>query len=225
MPKQWIFSAQAAGFFFHECIGHLLEEEQFRMSGFKIGDRLFNADISIFENREIENALDDYEQQIKNNVCLINKGQIFNILSASVKTGSSGNAYTQEPTIEPMVRMNCMYVEDGKSIENIFDNVINGIFITEISCGEYNPLNGEIGLSINKAYKVIDGKSTEAYMPFSILFNISDFLENHIALDNKYETVMSLCGKYGAVKKIKYIVPEMLIDWRNNGKFVNDRNF
>lgn len=224
LPKQWIFSAQASGFFFHECIGHLLEEEQFRLSDIKLGDKLFNANISIYENWEMEDILDDYDNPVIKNICLVKNGKVQNILSSSAIGPSSGNAYTQEPFVEPMARMNCMYVKDEKNTEHIMDNVKSGIFIEEISCGEYNSLNGEIGLSINKAYKIKDGKIGEPYLPFSILFNIMDLVSSYIILDNKYETVMSLCGKYGAVKKIKYIVPEMMIDWSNNAKFPNNRN-
>ena len=57
------------------------------------------------------------------------------------------------------------------------------------------------------------------------LFSLNDLIGNNIDLNNKYEKIMSLCGKYGAVKKIKYNVPEMRIDWRRNGKFITDRDF
>jgi|GEM_PF-2918839 len=224
LPKKWIFSSAASGFFFHECIGHLLEEEQFHISEFKKGDKLFNASINIFENWEWENELDDLECTIETNILLLKNGKIENIMSACLN-GGSGNAYTQEPFIEPMARMNGMYVNSINAKDNIFIDVVEGIFIKEISSGEYNPLNGEIGLSVSKAYKIENGKLTKVYFPLSILFNISDLLENQIVLDKKYETVMSLCGKYGAVKKIKYTVPEMKVDWSNNGKFITNRSF
>lgn len=224
ISKQWIFAAQAAGFFFHECIGHLLEEEQFRISRYSIGDYIFDSDIDVFENWEVDECLDDYDQTIEKKICLISNGQIRNVLTANME-GGSGNACTQEPFIEPMSRMNDMYVRSNNPIEDELDNVKDGIYIEEITCGEYNPINGEIGLSISKSYQIVSGIKTVGYKPMSILFSLNDLIGNNIDLNNKYEKIMSLCGKYGAVKKIKYNVPEMRIDWRRNGKFITDRDF
>lgn len=224
VPTKWIFSATAAGFFFHECIGHLLEEEQFNFFGLQVGDKLLNAPIDIFENWKSKYKIDDFDMPVMMDICLVRKGKIVNAISANM-TKSSGNAYTQEPFVEPMARMNCMYVTSKEQINNIFFGVEEGIYFDEITSGEFNPINGEIGLSIVKASRVVNGELKEAYEPMTILFNIKDLLKNEIILDKNYDTVMSLCGKYGAVKKIIYKVPQMKIDWSENGKFIADRSF
>ena len=220
----WFFSPTAAGFFFHECVGHLLEYEQFRITGFKLGEKLFNTPIQIFENWESTNETDDFGVPVKNDICIIRDGKISTILTAERDTGS-GNACTQDPYIQIMARMNSMFVTTKNKVDNIFDYVKDGIYLEEITTGEFNPINGEIGLSVTKSKRIINGKLEYAYEPMTILFNIKDLINCNVMLDNNYETVMSLCGKLGATKKIKYTVPGMLMEWSDNGKFIADRDF
>ena len=222
--KQWIFSAQAAGFFFHECIGHLLEEEQFVLSDYRVGDVLFQSPISIIENYETTLERDDCGADVVSNLPIVERGKIINIITA-YQMPYSGNAYTQEAYAEPLARMNAMYVKASKTEDNIVSNVAEGVFIREISSGEYNPINGEIGLVISKANKIKNGILCECYQQINLLFNIKDLLGADISLSNNYCMVNSLCGKIGTTKKITYHVPEMKIDWRKNGKCIEDRYF
>ncbi len=216
----WIFSSQAAGYFFHECIGHLLEQEQFRISNFNLGDRLLDSDIKLYENWEVNEMYDDVGNRIKKNLCILDKGIIRNILTTDQ---ASGNAWTQEPYIEPMARMHSMYLTGGLENENIGKDVSDALYIKEVGVGEYNPINGEVGLSINKSYSIEEGKIKDALMPFTLLFNMHDLIKGKMIASNNYEEMLGLCGKNGAVKVVKYRIPEILIDWRENGKFIADR--
>jgi hypothetical protein len=222
IPKIWIFSSQAAGYFFHECVGHLLEEEQFRISGYKIGDRLFDSNINLYENWKVQDAYDDMGNFISKDICLIRNGVIENILSLN---GESGNVWTEEAYIEPMVRMNSMYLSNDEKIMDIFSDINEAIYIDEINCGEYNPFNGEVGLSITKGYWVNKGEKNSPVFPFSLLFNMHELKTCKLTLSNHYQEIMSLCGKNGAIKRIKYKVPEIRIDWSNNAKFNTNRYF
>ena len=222
--EQWVLTPTAAGFFFHECIGHLLEEDQFQISNYNLNDVIFNSPISVYENCSCQYELDDYGHEIKHNICLIDKGKIVGVLN-TVENGT-GNAYTQNPHVQPIARMNDMYVAcQTISKELLNNNIKNGIYIEEISCGEYNPINGEIGLTISKSYQICSGKRMDAFEPLTFVFNIKDLMEAEIYLNDIYEKKLSLCGKYGALKLVKYKVPYMRLDWREHGQFFSSRNF
>lgn len=65
----------------------------------------------------------------------------------------------------------------------------------------------------------------DAFEPLTFVFNIKDLMEAEIYLNDIYEKKLSLCGKYGAVKLVKYKVPYMRLDWREHGQFFSSRNF
>lgn len=67
----WVFSAEATGYIFHECIGHILEEELFAISGYSIGDCLFNGKINVYENWRSREKIDDYGNNVITNLSLI----------------------------------------------------------------------------------------------------------------------------------------------------------
>lgn len=223
----WIFSAEAAGFFFHECIGHILEEELYRMSKYKKDKIIFKSNINIYENWMKEAEQDDYGNKVCEKVCLIRNGRVEQSLSGKTvsKSQISGNCYTEDPYIAPMARMSNMYIETENPEDNLIGSVVEGIYIDELSSGEYNPYTDEVGLSVNKLYHITNGKIDYAYEPMSILFNLKELKETQIKLGAEMETFQSLCGKYGAVKKIKYTTPQFEIKWRKDGRFITNRDF
>lgn len=222
----WVFSAEAAGFIFHECIGHILEEELFAISGYSIGDRLFNGNINIYENWRNTKKIDDYGNSVMMNVNLISNGIIQNTLSGRGKReNNSGNGYTEDPDFPPLARMNSMYVEMGEEKDDIVSQTKKGVYIERISSGEYNPITGEIGLCVSQMNKITNGKFTEAYEPVSILFNINQLKEVEIEMEKKKKSTQSLCGKYGSLKKVEYTTARFKMRWKENGKFITNRDF
>lgn len=117
----------------------------------------------MYENWKVQDAYDDMGNFISKDICLIRNGVIENILSLN---GESGNVWTEEAYIEPMVRMNSMYLSNDEKIMDIFSDINEAIYIDEINCGEYNPFNGEVGLSITKGYWVNKGEKTRLYSHF-----------------------------------------------------------
>lgn len=222
----WVFSAEAAGYIFHECIGHILEEELFAISGYSIGDCLFKEKINIYENWESNQRIDDYGNDVKVNMSLISNGIIQNILSGRRKEEiNSGNGFTEDPDFSPLARMNSMYVEMEDEKKNIVSEVEEGIYIEKISSGEYNPITGEIGLCISQMYKIVNGELTVAYEPMSVLFNINQLKKVDIEMEKKKKNTKALCGKYGALKKVEYTTSRLKMRWKENGKFITNRDF
>lgn len=121
--------------------------------------------------------------------------------------------------------MNSMYVEMDDEKENIVAEVEEGIYIEKVSSGEYNPLTGEIGLCISRMYKIINGEFVEAYEPISILFNINQLKKVDIKMEKNKKNTKALCGKYGALKKVEYTTSKLKMRWKENGKFVTNRDF
>lgn len=227
IPLVWIFNSEVAGYFFHECIGHVLEEDIFQITNYKIGDMFFKNKLNIYENWVKEDECDDIGNNIKEKICLVHNGKIENILSGyNSKWGiCSGNVFTEETAFAPMVRMSNMLVESKITSNNLFTNVKEAIYVEEVSGGECEPFTGEVGLCIKKAYYIKNGKKDIAFEPFSLLFNLQDLKETQIDVGNDKKTIHSLCYKYGAIKKIQYTTPGILIDWRQNSGCITNRNF
>lgn len=227
IPLVWIFSQEVAGYFFHECIGHILEEDLFRISKYKLGDVFFKNQLNIYENWIRESDYDDLGNKMKEKVCLVRDGKIENYLSGyNVSEGiCSGNAFTEEPYLPPKIRMSNMFVEGSEKVVDLFKNVPEAIFIKELSGGECDPFTGEVGLCVKKACHIFNGRIDYAYEPFSLLFNLCNLEKVEIKVGYNKKTIQSLCFKYGAVKKIKYTTPDILIDWRQNSECITDRNF
>lgn len=226
IPLIWIFSQEVAGYFFHECIGHILEEDIFRISNYKMGDMFFKNNITIYENWKKECDYDDVGNEVKEKICLINSGKIENYLSGyDVVDGGSGNVFTEEVHLEPKVRMSSMFIEGTAKELKMTEEVVDGIYIEEVSGGECEPITGEIGLCVNKAYHITNGKKDYFYEPFSIIFNLQDLKEVEIKIGCRQKTTQSLCFKYGAIKKIEYTTPDILIDWRKNSECITNRIF
>lgn len=72
---------------------------------------------------------------------------------------------------------------------------------------------------------ISNGRIDYVYEPFSLLFNLRNIKKVEIKMGYNKKTMQSLCFKYGAVKKIKYTTPDILIDWRQNSEFITDRDF
>lgn len=226
-PLIWIFSQEVAGYFFHECIGHILEEDLFRISKYNLGDMFFKNHLNIYENWIRENEHDDFGNEIREKICLVHDGKIENYLSGYNALGGicSGNAFTEEVYLPPKIRMSNMFVEGSDTETDLFESVAEAIYIIELSGGECDPFTGEVGLCVKKACHISNGRIDYVYEPFSLLFNLRNLKKVEIKMGYNKKTMQSLCFKYGAVKKIKYTTPDILIDWRQNSEFITDRNF
>lgn len=226
-PLIWIFSQEVAGYFFHECIGHILEEDLFRISKYKLGDVFFKNKLNIYENWIRESTYDDLGNEIREKICLVRDGRIENYLSGynAPESICSGNAFTEEAYLPPKIRMSNMFVEGSDTTMNLFENIAEAIYIKELSGGECDPFTGEVGLCVKKACYISNGRIDYVYEPFSLLFNLRNLEKVEIKTGCNKKTIQSLCFKYGAVKKIKYTTPDILIDWRQNSECITDRNF
>ena len=227
VPLVWIFSQEVAGYFFHECIGHILEEDIFRRTNYNVGDMFFGNRLNIYENWEKEISFDDFGKRTKERICLVKNGKIENILSGynPMQDSSTGNAFTEEVYFPPRVRMNSMFVEAENMTGKIYENVKVAMYVEEVSGGECEPFSGEVGLCVKKAHIVINDKKVVALEPFSLLLNLRDLKKAEIKVGDNKKTMHSLCFKYGAIKKIKYTTPEILIDWRKSSEYITNRDF
>lgn len=216
IPKIWLLSEDVAGYFFHECIGHILEEDIFRFVDYKIGDKIFNGKVDVYENWNVPAGNDDFGSEILRNTLLISHGELRNFLPGQRQINHKrvGNRLTEDPYLPPCVRMTHMFVCGEGDFE---DELIEGqdiIYIQEVSGGECDPFSGEIGLCAKKICYLEADRKVSYYEPMSLLFNIKDLRNAKIKLGNFSKKNEALCFKNGAIKLVKYTTPCVLIDWR-----------
>lgn len=215
IPEIWLLSEDVAGYFFHECIGHILEEDVFRFAEYKIGDKVINGKVDIYENWNTSERSDDFGSELRKTL-LVRQGELCGFLPEQRQSEHKniGNRLTEDPYLPPCVRMTHMFVCGEVGFE---DELVEGqdiMYIQEVSGGECDPFSGEIGLCAKKICFIEAGKKTDYCEPMSLLFNIKDLQNVKIKLGSISKENKALCFKNGAIKLVKYTTPCILMDWR-----------
>lgn len=215
-----IFKNKAAGILFHECIGHFLEADHFYNSPIRLlkDKRLFLDGITIYENYSNLRKVDDENSFVYDSLVLLNNGVIKNVLSnkhLSLKHNikATGNAITENTQIAPKIRMTNMFVKPGSvDINTKIKEISKGIYIEEISLGEVDVYSGSFSILVSKAYKLINGKVLNPVDEFTLSFNIRNLAQFNIYVCNDILSQSNLCGKMGAVVKVNYSSPSIIIN-------------
>lgn len=200
-----IFNPYSSGTFFHEIIGHILEEDNFEFSKVSEKKLICPKNINIYENYNCNQIEDDIGGKIYSNIPLIINGNLTHTLS-------SGNYQTEEYDKIPIPRMRSMYIYSTCS-ENISSND-NSIFIEDILYAECNYYTGDITLFVNKAYSISNNNISYLH-PFTIMFNVLYFNEFLVFMDNKKELHKRLCCKNGSIITVDFISSNLKILWNN----------
>lgn len=149
----FILLPQAAGFFIHEILGHLLEKDLTFSSKpvYSIkdyGKRVFSQNISLFDDpfdmQGINFGICDDLGYTLNKKCLIKDGIFIDMISSL----RSDSYYKQ-----PKCRMYNLCLSGGSiGSSEILKRYPDGLLIEDIIAGEVNPYNGEFLLFCNRAY-------------------------------------------------------------------------
>ncbi len=215
-----VFKNKASGILFHECIGHFLEADHFHNSPIRLlkDKRLFSDNITIYENYNDLRKVDDENSFVNDSLMLINNGVIENVLcnkylSLTHNIKATGNAITENPQIAPKIRMTNMLVKPGTvDLDTKLKAIEKGIYIEEISLGEVDVYSGSFSILVSKAYKLLNGKVLNPVDEFTLSFNIRDLIQFNIDVCNDILSQANLCGKLGAVVKVNYSSPSIIIN-------------
>lgn len=179
-----ILKDEAASKFFHEFIGHLLEEDHFIISPIRnmLGKKIFPENLSIFENTNTKSDFDDLGNKIKKDICLVRNGVVCNLLTLSdqphgLNCENTGNAIINSYNDRFIPRMRSMQIELPFDKQK---NVFSGVLIEDFDVCEMNPVEGVIAFTANKSFSIQDGEIKEALKRFTFLLSIYDLINAEI---------------------------------------------
>ncbi len=194
-----ILKNEAASKFFHEFIGHLLEEDHFIISPIRnmLGKKIFPPNLNIYENINIVNDFDDLGNKIKKDICLVRNGVVCNLLTLSnqshgLNCENTGNAIIDSYNDRFSPRMRSMQIELPLDKQ---EDIFSGVLIEDFDVCEMNPAEGVIAFTVNKSYSIQAGEVQEALKSFTFLLSIYDLTDAEITAIGDEEEYIHYCIK------------------------------
>ena len=218
--KQWkneivVFSQQATGYFVHEVIGHLLEEDIFEYSQVYMRDievpKLTVIDsVSGYEDLVGINMIDDSGVLVQP-VKLIEKGKIVNKLSVLHNEYGSGRRSDYKHKLLP--RMRCTYAVpySDKSKEDFYSEFGQCIYVDNIISGGVLYPTGKFAIAGN-GYYIVKGER-RAYIGNLIIESlVQNYLYNIIDIGKDFQVSATECSKMGEVVRVGIGGPTMCFE-------------
>lgn len=217
-----LFSNKASGFLFHECIGHFLELDNFKVSPIRFFENhnIFSSNLNVYENYNTDYSFDDLISPITKNIHLIKEGILRDTIVNSkyaylYNSLSTGNCVFTDIDLHFSPRMRHMFIEPGcYTFENLLSNVSKGILVKSISLGEVDVFSGNFSILVDKAYIIESGSITKPLEEFRLFFNVKEFFDFDIKIGDDLYDDISLCGKGISAVKVMYSSPSILFSPR-----------
>ena len=208
-----VFTQQATGFFVHEILGHMLEEDIYRFSERYFSNKKFPKSIKIVDDiRGYEdylglNHVDDNGEFIKP-ITLLENGCIQNIISTNTNYGLSRRENLYKDILP---RMRCTYLIGQ---ENLSDNVIpmigECILVSRVYAGACNFVQGTFRL--NGDGFVLKNGLYESYISNLVITGDSVEWLNDINLVGKDIKIFgTYCDKLGNIIRVGVGGPSILL--------------
>jgi len=205
-----IIPTSLSGFFVHEIIGHLLEDDFFQHSSTIINHEVRCSEVlnisDIAQGHMNINKIDDTGVTCLE-ANLIKNGRIVGFLSE--KTGSKRR---QDYRYEAITRMRTTYVHPH-SDKNEFDyikSLDNGIYIENITIGGLNPIDGNYTLS-GYGYAISNGRKKGIIPNLHIEGNVIDDLKKIIDIGCDVKLRGVECFKKNQFVRVASLSPSMLL--------------
>lgn len=202
----FVLTGNASIKFTHEYIGHILEEDYFKISPIRnmLGQKLLNDNIQLIENYKVKYRYDDVGNEIKRDVVLIENGVIRNTLNSS-----TGNIVMNTFDDDELIRMRSMMLY-GR-VRDFDINSYNGLVIEDFSECEFSPATGGISFIVSKSYVIENGIIKKYLKRFYIYLTISELFQKVLKVSNDYSEKYYLCGKSGQLAIVKTTAPTICI--------------
>lgn len=157
---------------FHEACGHSLEATSVakKASVFadKLGEQIADEQVTLIDDGTLPNHwgstnIDDEGIPTQRNVLIekgILKGYLIDRFNArKMQMKPTGSSRRQNYKFAPTSRMNNTFILEGKyDPAEILAETPNGIYVAQISGGSVEPQTGEFNFSVDRAYKIENGK-------------------------------------------------------------------
>ena len=218
-----VLDPELAGVFAHEAVGHasegdLIQEGNSVLKG-RTGERIGNEKLTIVDDPSLcEFGFDpvDAEGVAVTRTEIIRKGVINAFLHnreslAAIGNGLAGHARAM-PGEPPLVRMSNTFIENGDStVEEIFAECKNGIFLKGSRGGQVDPGRGIFQFNAEYGYLVENGECTKMVRDVSLSGEILTTLHGMVLCGNDRTMSPGYCGKGGQSVPVSDGAPHILL--------------
>jgi TldD protein len=197
------------GVLVHEAVGHPLEADNIAKKigaftgkmGQKVASDLFTmVDDGTLANFRGTTNFDDEGTPMKRNV-LIDKGVLVkymsDILSAKqLNMERTGNGRRQDFRFMPIPRMTNTFIENGPDKPaDILSSTKRGLYVTSLSGGSVNPIDGVFNFTCREAYLIENGVKTEPVKGATLIGSCMDIISKVDAVGDDLGFGPGICGK------------------------------
>ena len=212
-----LMGPRASGYFCHEIIGHLLEDDNYMFSkcfleNIKLPDKInVIDDITGVENIIGLNKYDDTGVLIRP-IRLICNGVIENVISMSKNNKAlygMGRRQNYQKQVMPRMRNTIFEGKDNIMVHklNIYRNEL--IWLSDVYTGGVNIMNGDYILR-GRGWRIVNGEKRNPIDNLLIKGNALKDLSNIILIGNDYQTVGGECCKIGNIVRVGMTGPSVL---------------
>lgn len=212
-----ILSAQAAGCFIHEIIGHLLEEDFFCFNkklfeNYDISEKIeIVDDITGFEHLVGLNKFDDRGTKIKP-LKLVSDGKITNIMAIDKKSSFDSQIYgfarcENFKTISlPRMRFTKIKSVDNYAQSDIISKYKKALFMSKISSA-YTTFNSDKYVLSGEGFIIKNGEIKNFVSDLVIKGNVLTDLKYLDFIGNDPQITVSFCGKLNQLVRVGVLAP------------------
>ena len=198
------------GVYIHEAFGHAAEGDAITtrrsVLSDKLGKKVGSSDISVHDDPTLNglrgSLVYDSEGTIAKRRTIVKDGNLvgfMNSLETAKKLGMEPNGAGRAQNFKhvSMVRMSNTYVENGDhSLEELIEEVRDGILLSNSYGGYVNPSTGEFFFSSQDGWLIENGELTSPIQNSGMSGKTLDVLNNTIAVGNDLEfSFQGTCGK------------------------------
>ena len=207
-----VMAAGASGILLHEAMGHAFEADfnRKRQSIFsdKMGKRVAAKGINILDDATVPGNrgslnIDD-EGVPGQKTYMVEDGILRSYLHDRISAAyygvpSTGNGRRESFRYNPIPRMRCTYMENGRggSLQDIIADVKSGIFVDQFSNGEVKIGEGDFTFYVKSGFLIENGRLTMPVKDINIVGNGPRALADIVAVgsDLKIDNGTWTCGK------------------------------
>lgn len=194
-PAVFILKPQAASFFVHEVLGHVLEQDNWdtQHSLINVQKRVLPAGCEVVDDPINSKFLsygtfDDSGNETKRTT-VISDGFICERISLMRSA-----EYTQIPQ-NRMSSFSLFNRHKGRSFDEILNDHKRCVIIEEISNGGLNPHTGDYFISSSKQYYCGSDAQEQVLLPCTYLGRIGDLCDSIIEVGGDYTSSIGICSK------------------------------
>lgn len=209
------------GVFIHEAFGHAVEADHILQGASivagKIGQKVGAEGVNVYDDPSIEEfgffPFDDEGIQANKKVIIqdgVLKSYLHSRETAAKLNGKPGNARAQGVDV-PIVRMSNTFIDEGElSMEEILEEMKEGVYLIGSRGGETNPATGYFHFNAQYGFMVRDGEIKEMVRDVSISGNTLEILHS-MKVGKGLEFNPGFCGKAGQLVPVSDGAPPTLV--------------